>query len=236
MEMNSDMKKQLSIVMPCRNEAATVGICVDEAARMMAEHDLNGEIIVIDNASSDSSAKEAESHGAKVIREDRTGYGYAIRRGLSEASGDVIIIGDCDTTYDFAESYRIYEMLAGGGYDMVVPDRFAGKMEKGAMQLSHVLGVKFLSYIGRKKFDTDVRDFHCGLRGITRDALKKIELHTGGMEFASEMIAEAAASGLRIGQIGITLRRCGYPRRSKLNAARDGMRHLLYILRFTARR
>ena len=109
-------------------------------------------------------------------------------------------------------------------------------MQKGAMSLSHIIGAGLLSYIARLRFSCDVRDFHCGLRGITRDALKKIELHTGGMEFASEMIAEAAASGLRIGQIGITLRRCGYPRRSKLNAARDGMRHLLYIMRFTARR
>ena len=227
--MKNETKKTLSIIMPCRNEALTVGICVDEAREMMEEHGIDGEIIVVDNASSDASADVARKHGARVVTENETGYGLAIRRGLSEAKSDILIIGDCDTTYDFSEAYGIYEMLAGG-YDMVIPDRLAGKMEKGAMSMSHVIGVKILSYVGRRRFHTDVRDFHCGLRGLTREALEKTELHTDGMEFASEMIAEGARRKLAIGQMPVTLRNCAHPRESKLRTVRDGLRHLRYML------
>ncbi|MCR5687336.1 MAG: glycosyltransferase family 2 protein [Lachnospiraceae bacterium] len=230
MDQKSERKKTLTVIMPCRDEESTVGICIDEAARMMAGHGIEGEIIVADNASGDASAEVAQAHGAKIVYEQRCGYGYAIRRALSEASGDIILIGDCDTTYDFSEGFAIYEMLAYGGYDMVIADRFAGTIERGAMPLSHVLGVKVLSYFGRIRFRTDVKDFHCGLRGLTKEALAKIRLRTGGMEFATEMIAEASAGGLRIGQTAVTLRKCSYPRKSKLNAVRDGARHLHYIL------
>lgn len=225
----NDAKKTMSIIMPCRNEESTVGICVDEAALMMSENNITGEIIVVDNGSTDASAKAAESHGAKVISEDRIGYGLAIRTGLNEASGDIIIIGDCDTTYDFADALNIYKMLSDGEYDMVIPYRLTDSSQKGAIPLSHAIGAGFLSFAARHRFNSDVKDFHCGLRGLTRNALGRIKLHTEGMEFASEMIAEAERNNLRIGQFPIILRKCVYPRKSKLRAIRDGLRHLLYI-------
>ena len=217
--------------MPCHNEESTVGICVDEAALMMSGNGIAGEIIVVDNASTDASAEEARRHGAVVVEEYRIGYGLAIRAGLAEASGDIIIMGDCDTTYDFTEAFHIYEMLSGGAYDMVIPYRSFKKAQKGAIPLSHAVGAGILSFVARRRFDSGVRDFHCGLRGLTREALDRIKLHTEGMEFASEMIAEAEKTGLRIGQFPIRLRKCIYPRRSKLRAVRDGIRHLLYIFK-----
>lgn len=227
----NEVRQTLSIIMPCQNEEQTVGICIDDAIRMMAGNGISGQVIVVDNGSSDASAAVAARHGATVISEDRPGYGLAIRAGLAAATGDIIIIGDCDTTYDFVEAYTIYEMLSGGEYDMVIPYRSRDKMQKGAMSLSHIIGAGFLSYIARLRFGSDVRDFHCGLRGLTKAALGKIKLHTQGMEFASEMIAEAKRCDLRIGQFPITLRKCTYPRSSKLRTVRDGMRHLLYIIK-----
>ncbi len=234
MKRTVDGEQKISIIMPCKNEENTVGICVDEAMRMLAEHGLDGEVIVVDNGSTDASAKRASEHGARVVSEERPGYGSAIRKGLSEAAGDLIVIGDCDTTYDFMEAYEICAMLSDG-YDMVIPDRFAGGIEKGAMPFSHRVGVKVLSFLGRCRFHTDVRDFHCGLRGLTREAADKIKLHTDGMEFATEMIAEGARCGLQIGQMPVTLGTCKGLRSSKLRTLRDGFRHLAYIFKTTSR-
>ncbi len=219
--------------MPCRNEAATVGMCVDEAAAVLKRTGLNGEILVVDNASDDGSYEAASGHGARVVREESVGYGNAIRRGIKEACGDVLVIGDCDTTYDFSYAEQMYRMIASDGYDMVIGDRFGLPMEKGAMSLSHKIGVRVLSAIGRVRYKTDVRDFHCGLRAIRKDAADKIKLRTAGMEFATEMIAGAALSGLSVGQIPVTLRTCRISRRSKLRTFRDGMRHLVFMLKKT---
>ena len=220
---------ELSIVMPCRNEEHTVGICIDEARAFLRDRGIRGEILVVDNHSSDRSAETALEHGAGVERVDDIGYGHALRYGLLKAKGAVIIMGDCDTTYDFTEAGGIYDMLVSGSFDVVIGDRFAGGIEKGAMPLLHKIGVRVLSWLGRRRFRTDVKDFHCGLRGLTREAYEKLSLHTSGMEFATELIAEAAKSGLKTGQIPVKLRRCRQERRSKLRTIRDGMRHLLYI-------
>ena len=159
--MNGNRKDlQLTIIMPCRNEAATVGLSVDEAKTMLDRSGISGEILVVDNASDDHSGKAAEEHGARVVSEDSVGYGNAIRRGIREAWGEVLVIGDCDTTYDFSYAENMFRMIEKDGFDLVIGDRFVLPMEKGAMSLSHKIGVRFLSALGRIRFRTDVHDFH----------------------------------------------------------------------------
>ena len=219
---------RVSIVMPCMDEENTVGECVDEARSFLSENQLTGEVIVVDNCSTDNSAMVALDHGAQLIEEGRIGYGHAIRSGIEEASGEVIILVDCDLTYDLSDIGAILSMI-GKGYDVVIGDRFSGTIEKGAMPIVNRIGGRVLSKIGRMRYHTDVNDFHCGIRGIRREALCRLELRTGGMEFATEMIAEATRCGLKIGQTPVTLRKCTAERRSKLRIIRDGFRHLLYI-------
>ncbi len=221
----------LSIVMPCLNEEATVGRCVDDALAYLQGRSLRGEVIVADNGSTDASARIAQAHGARVIHESKRGYGFALRAGMAAAKGSVIILGDCDCTYDFLRLDDFYEPLARGECDMMVGDRFAGGIDPGAMPLSHRIGVKALSWLGRLRYRTGVRDFHCGLRGITAQAAHALPFQTGGMEFATEMIALAARAGLRISQCPTKLYTCGSPRRSKLRTLPDGFRHLRYILK-----
>ncbi len=220
---------EVSIVMPCLNEEATVGACVDDARIWLEKSGTAGEILVIDNGSADRSARVAEEHGARVIPESRIGYGYALRRGFAESRGRVILMGDCDTTYDFRNLDPLYRPLAENRYDMMIGDRMGG-LEKGAMSLLHCVGVRFLSALGRLRYHTEVRDFHCGLRGLTAGAARRLEFRCGGMEFATEMIALAARGGLRIGQCPVTLRRCRDKRKSKLRTLPDGFRHVRYIL------
>ena len=225
----------LTILMPCLNEEAAVGQCIDDARSFLARYALDGEILVVDNGSADRSAQIAAEHGARVVAESRPGYGAAIRKGLECAEGSVIIIGDCDTTYDFARLENIYEPLAAGKCDFVIGDRFAGGIENGAMPWSHRIGVKALSALGRLVTGTNVRDFHCGLRGITRNAVQKLNFQTIGMDFASEMIVLAARNRLRIRQVPVPLRRCEKRRKSKLRAIPDGFRHLRILLRHMRR-
>ncbi len=220
----------LSIIMPCLNEEANVGSCIDEAKRFISAHGLNAEIIVVDNGSTDASADIAQDHGALVVSEQRRGYGRAIRTGLEKSSGAVIMIGDSDTTYDLLHLEGFYFPLSRGEYDVIIGDRFEGGIEKGAMPFLHKMGVPFLSWCGRRRFRTDVRDFHCGLRGITRETLGKMNLHTDGMEFATEFIAEAVSCGARIGQTPTVLRKSKQKRVSKLHTFSDGFRHLRYII------
>ena len=220
----------LTILMPCRNEEAALSQSIDDARSFLTRCGISGEILVVDNGSSDRSAAVAAEKGVRIVTEPRPGYGYAIRKGLECAEGSVIIIGDCDTTYDFSCLEKIYGPLAAGECDFVVGDRFAGGIEKGAMSLSHRIGVRALSALGRLITGTDVRDFHCGLRGITREAIGKLDFQTGGMEFASEMIVLAVKNGLRIRQVPVPLRRCEKKRRSKLRTIPDGFRHLRFLL------
>ncbi len=227
---NEKLNKAITILLPCLNEESVIGICVKKAKKVIEKLGVSGEVLVVDNASTDNSAAIAKECGAGVIVEQRRGYGLALRRGIKEAAGDVIIMIDADTTYDFGDIPAMYKMLADGTADMVIGNRFAGGMRKGAMSLSHRLGVRFLSFLGRKKFHTDVYDFHSGLRGLTASAASRLHFETSGMEFATEMIAVAAKNSLRIGQMPVSLRRCKYERKSKLHTIRDGLRHLKYII------
>ena len=229
MKLANEKESELSVIMPCLNEENAVGSCIDEAKRFISAHDIKAEIIIADNGSTDNSAQKAAEHGAVVVNETRRGYGRAIRTGIGNSRGEIIIFGDCDTTYDFLHLESFYFPLVRGEYDIMIGDRFSGGIEKGAMPFLHKLGVPFLSWCGRKKFRTDVRDFHCGLRALTREAAEKLDLCTDGMEFATEFIAKAAEAGLRIGQTPTVLRCAGCKRRSKLHTFSDGFRHLKYI-------
>lgn len=221
----------LTILMPCLNEEGNIGFCIDEALKYLESRHLSGEVLIVDNDSTDRSAEIAKSHGARVVTEHRRGYGRALRTGLKEAEGKVIIFSDCDSTYDFSGLDPLYNPLASGKYDFITGDRFAGQMEDGAMTLSHRLGVPFLSWCGRVKFGVKIHDFHCGIRGITKEAFQKLNLTTDGMEFATEMIAEASRKGLRIGEVSVPLKKCKVDRKEKLRTVRDGCRHLWYILK-----
>ena len=229
MKFSKKATLDISIVMPCLNERSTVGICIEEARGYIRSRRLNGEIIVADNGSTDGSADIARSHGASVIYVPKRGYGRALRAGISQTRGRIIIFADCDTTYDLSDLDKFFFPLASQKCDVMIGDRFAGKLQRGAMPLLHYFGVKFLSACGRAAFGSDVRDFHCGIRGITRKAAEKMRLRTAGMEFATEFIAEASERGLQISQCPALLRKCRYDRRSKLRTFPDGMRHLRFI-------
>ena len=235
MELLEKENLELSVIMPCLNEENTVSYCVDEAREFMEKYGIKGEVLVVDNDSVDKSAVIAESRGARVITEEKKGYGSAIRAGIVHSRGKVLIIGDCDTTYDFLHMEAMYAYLKEDQCDMVIGNRYAGRIEHGAMPWSHRWGVRFLSLCARIRFHTDAYDFHCGLRGLSRRAAEKLALNTDGMEFATEMIAEAAKAGLRIKQVPVRLRRCKYLRESKLRTVRDGFRHLKYILQSTGK-
>ena len=223
-------KNDVSIVMPCLNEESTVGICIKKARQFITNSNIIGEVIVVDNGSEDSSKSVALECGARVIEEPERGYGRAIRTGIDNSSGRILIIGDADTTYDFLHLEEIFQPLSDNSYDMVIGNRYEGGMERGAMPLTHRWGVCLLSFLGRRRYHVDVFDFHCGLRGISAQAVKKLDFRTDGMEFATEMIAEAARRKLRIKQVPVALRKCDYKRKSKLRTVRDGIRHLRYMM------
>lgn len=223
----------LTILMPCLNEESNIEYSISQAKlylNSIAErYNATGEILIVDNNSTDRSAAIAEECGARVVSELRPGYGRTLRTGLRKAHGKVIIFGDCDSTYDFSNLDSIYLPLAENKYDFITGDRFAGQMEDGAMSWSHKLGVPFLSLCGRVKFGVKIHDWHCGIRGIRRDAVKKCQFRTTGMEFATEMIAEASRKGLRIGEVSVPLKKAQEERTEKLRTIRDGLRHLGYI-------
>lgn len=220
----------LTIMMPCLNEEANIGFCIDQAREYLDKRGLEGEVLVVDNNSTDNSAAIAVSHGATVITEPIPGYGRALRTGLAAAQGSVIIFGDADSTYDFSNLDPLHEPLAEDLLDFITGDRFAGQMEAGAMSWSHKLGVPFLSFCGRVKFGVYIHDWHCGIRGITKAAAGRCTWRTTGMEFATEMIAEAARKGLRIGEVSVPLKKAVGEREEKLRTVRDGLRHLWFII------
>lgn len=222
---------ELTILMPCLNEKENIAFCIDQAKSYLSSKGINGEILIVDNNSTDRSAEIARLRGARVVTEHRRGYGRALRTGLEQAAGFIIIFGDCDSTYDFSNLDPLYLPLRDNKVDFITGDRFAGQMEKGAMSFSHKVGVPFLSLCGRLKFGVRIHDWHCGIRGIRRDALEKLTLQTDGMEFATEMIVEASRKGLRIGEVSVPLKKAQNERTEKLRTVRDGFRHLWYIMK-----
>lgn len=220
---------ELTILMPCLNEAVTVRACVAEAKAYLASREISGEVLVADNGSTDNSPMLAEAAGAKVICVAETGYGNAVRGGIRAAEGRYIIMGDCDGSYDFSGLDPLVAALREGN-DLVVGNRFLGGIQKGAMPFLHrYAGVPFLSWIGRLRFGQKIGDFHCGLRGFSRESAQKLNFCCSGMEFATEIIGRYADANLRITQIPVPLRKDlrGHP--GHLRAVRDGLRHLFLI-------
>jgi glycosyltransferase involved in cell wall biosynthesis len=226
---------ELTILMPCLNEAETIGVCVWKAKRYLAKAGIAGEVVVADNGSTDGSQMIAEGLGARVVPVTERGYGAALQGGIAAARGRYIIMGDADDSYDFTSLDGFVERLRGGA-DLVMGNRFAGGIEKGAMPFLHrYLGNPVLSFIGRLFFSIGARDFHCGLRGFRADSIRALALKTTGMEFASEMVVRAALSGLSIEEVPTTLKPDGRSRAPHLKTWRDGWRHLKFLLMYNPR-
>jgi glycosyltransferase involved in cell wall biosynthesis len=226
---------ELTILMPCLNEAETVGTCVDKALGFLRRAGVAGEVLVADNGSSDGSAALAASRGARVVAVAERGYGAALRGGMAAARGRYIIMGDADNSYDFSRLEGFLDALRGGA-DLVMGNRFAGGIERGAMPLlHHWLGDPLLSFIGRLFFKIPVRDFHCGLRGFKAQTLRDLDLRSSGMEFASEMVVRAALEKLRVVEVPTTLAPDGRSRPPHLRTWRDGWRHLKFLLIYCPR-
>jgi len=232
---NINSKIELSIVMPCLNEAKTVAICVDKALTYLRKANIHGEVIVADNGSTDGSQKLAEVAGARVVPVPVRGYGAAIIGGIDAAQGKYIIMGDADDSYDFESLDLFVERLRADAL-LVMGNRFKGGIEPGAMPLLHrYLGTPVISFIGRLFFRLSVGDFNCGLRGFSRAAIKKLALSSPGMEFASEMIVKAALAGYRIEEVPTKLKPDGRGRPPHLRSWRDGWRHLRFLLMLSPR-
>lgn len=226
---------ELTILMPCLNEAATVGRCVAQARAFLEGSGVEGEIVVADNGSTDGSQEIAERAGARVVSVAERGYGAALAGGIAAARGRYVIMGDADDSYDFASLQQFVDELRHG-YRLVMGNRFAGGIGRRAMPWLHrYVGNPVLSFVGRLLFRVPVRDFHCGLRGFERAAVQSLELRTKGMEFASELVVKAALAGWRIAEVPTTLRPDGRGRPPHLRSWRDGWRHLSFLLLFSPR-
>jgi len=226
---------ELTILMPCLNEAETLAICIDKAQGYLARSGVCGEVLVADNGSTDGSQDIARRHGARVVDVPVKGYGAALIGGIEAARGRYVIMGDADDSYDFTALDGFVQRLRAGD-DLVMGNRFRGGIEPGAMPPLHkYLGNPVLSWIGRVLFRSPIGDFHCGLRGFNRQSMLDVELQTTGMEFASEMVVKSTLGGLRVSEVPTTLSKDGRSRPPHLRSWRDGWRHLRFLLIFSPR-
>lgn len=226
---------ELTILMPCLNEAETVATCVGKARRFLNDQHIVGEVLVADNGSVDGSPELAIAAGARVVPIGDKGYGAALMGGIRAAQGRYVIMGDADDSYDFSRLMPFVEKLRQG-QAMVVGNRFLGGIKPGAMPLLHrYLGNPVLSFVGRLFFGAKIGDFHCGLRGFDRQAILDLSLRSSGMEFASEMIVKATLAGLSISEVPTTLDPAGRTRPPHLRSWRDGWRHLRFLLMMSPR-
>ena len=226
---------ELTIVMPCLNEAETIQTCIRKAQHAIEQYGVRGEIVIADNGSTDGSPEMARSMGARVVTAHSRGYGCALMAGIASARGTYILIGDADDSYDFGQMPIFLERLRQG-YDLVMGNRFRGGIRPGAMPWKHRwIGNPVLSGLGRLLFGCPVGDFHCGIRAFSRAAYERLRLETPGMEFASEMVIKATLGGLRIAEVPATLDPDGRSRPPHLRSWRDGWRHLQLMLLFSPR-
>ena len=225
----------VSIVMPCLNEAETLATCITKARNFLTLNQIKGEILIADNGSTDGSIAIAEGLGVRIVHVKQKGYGNALREGFEAAQSRYIIMGDADDSYDFSNLMPFIEALESG-YDLVIGNRFRGGIMPGAMPVLHqYLGNPVLSWIARLFFKNTIGDFHCGLRGLNRDAVRSLNLQTTGMEFASEMIVKAVMQGLKIKEVPIVLYPDGRTRPPHLRTWSDGWRHLKFLLLYSPR-
>ena len=226
---------ELTILMPCLNEAETLAACIGKARDFLDRSGIAGEIVIADNGSTDGSREIAEGLGARVVPVPERGYGAALGGGIQAARGRFIIMGDADDSYDFSRLDAFVDQLRAGA-DLVMGNRFKGGIAPGAMPWLHrYIGNPVLSAIGRLFFGASIGDFHCGLRGFSRTAIRSLNLRTAGMEFASEMVVKATLARLDIREVPTTLVKDGRSRPPHLRSIRDGWRHLRFLLLFSPR-
>jgi glycosyltransferase involved in cell wall biosynthesis len=224
------MPVDVSVVIPCLNEAKSIGICVEKAMTAFRAAGLRGEVVVADNGSTDGSIEIAEKLGARVVNVPQRGYGSALRAGIAAARGAFVIMGDADDSYDFGEVPRFVEKWSAG-YDVVMGNRFRGEIKPGAMPWHHkYIGNPMLSRVLNLFFHAGIGDSHCGMRGFTRAVYDQMDLRSTGMEFASEFVIKATQLGARITEIPITLWKDKRGRPPHLRSFRDGWRHLRFML------
>ncbi len=220
---------EVSAVMPCLNEVRTIGTCIQKAQACFRDLGLDGEVVVADNGSGDGSQKLARSFGARVVDVHRRGYGAALMGGIEAAHGRIIVMADADDSYDWGNMGVFVEKLRSG-FDLVMGNRFKGGIQPGAMTPLHrYVGNPILSFLARIAFHAPVGDFHCGMRAFTPEAYSRMKLRTPGMEFATEMVANAVLAGLRVGEVPVVLYPDGRDRPPHLNTFRDGWRHARFI-------
>ena len=226
---------ELTILMPCLNEAETLAVCIGKARGYLERSGIAGEVLIADNGSTDGSQVIAEREGARVVPVPVRGYGAALAAGIEAARGRYVIMGDADDSYDFANLDAFVASLRAGN-KLVMGNRFRGGIAPGAMPWHHkYIGNPVLSFAGRLFFGSKASDFHCGLRGFDRDAILGLNLRTTGMEFASEMLVKATLMGLPVAEVPTTLKKDGRSRPPHLRSFRDGWRHLRFLLLFSPR-
>jgi glycosyltransferase involved in cell wall biosynthesis len=226
---------ELSVVMPCLNEAETLGVCVRKALRSLAAASIAGEVIVGDNGSIDGSVEIALAEGARVVHVAEKGYGSALKGGIEAARGKYVLMADSDDSYDFGHIPRFLAQLHAGS-DLVMGNRFRGGIAKRAMPPLHrYLGNPVLTGIGRLLFRSPCEDFHCGIRAFRKDSFERMDIRSTGMEFASEMVVKASLLQMKVSEIPTTLSPDGRSRPPHLRSWRDGWRHLRFLLMYSPR-
>ena len=224
---------ELSIVMPCLNEAETLATCIAKAKGFLERHQVAGEVVIGDNCSTDGSQEIAARLGARVVDVPMQGYGAALHGACMAARGRYIVMGDSDDSYDFSELDRFLVRLRNGD-DLVMGNRFTGEIKTGAMPWKNrYIGNPVLSGLGKMLFPSQLGDFHCGMRGFSKAAFEAMDLRTTGMEFASEMVIKATQQKMRVAEVPTTLSRDGRSRAPHLRPFRDGWRHLRFMLLFS---
>jgi len=226
---------ELTILMPCLNEAETLALCIRKAMRFLESSGIAGEVVIADNGSTDGSQQIANALGARIVHVAERGYGAALIGGIAAARGRYVIMGDADDSYDFSALMPFVATLRAGG-ELVMGNRFAGGIARGAMPPLHrYLGNPVLSFLGRRFFRSRIGDFHCGLRGFDREAMLRLGLRAPGMEFASEMVVKAMLHRLDVREVPTTLSPDGRSRAPHLRTWRDGWRHLRFLLTYAPR-
>ncbi len=222
----------LSVVLPCLNEAKTLEKAIGTAAELISSTGMKGEIVLSDNGSTDGSREIAERAGARVVSAERKGYGFALMSGIRAARGSIIVMGDADATYDFREAKQLVEAVDAGA-DLAMGSRLRGNIEEGAMPYLHRhLGTPVLTWLIRRFFGLSITDCNCGMRAFSKKAFERMDLISGGMEFASEMLIKAALCGMKVVEYPISLLKDTRDRAPHLHTWRDGWRHLRFILIF----
>lgn len=225
---------EFSVVMPCLNESRTLEVCIKKIQQSFKKYPAKFEIIVADNGSADGSIEIAKKNKARVVKVSEKGYGAALQGGIKEALGKYIIMGDADDSYDFSNISDFIKNLRHGD-DLVMGNRFAGKIMPNAMPTMHKFGNPFFSFLGKLFFKARAGDFYCGLRGFTKKSWEKMDLQTTGMEYAIEMVTKASLMNLKVSEIPITLYKDGRLRKPHLRTWQDGWRTLRFMLLFAPR-